>query len=126
MSESERFSAGLERRRRAVGEEYVERAYASADEFTREFQDFVTTSCWGDVWLREGLDDRARSLITLSVLACSNKWTEFATHVQIALRNGCTSEELKQAFLHLAVYAGVPTGMEAFRHAQPVVAAHRE
>lgn len=122
MNRSERFVAGFERRQRAVGEEYVERAYAAADGFTMEFQDFVTESCWGSVWLRDGLDDRTRSLITLTVLACSNKWTELTTHVKVALGNGCTADEIKEVFLHLAVYAGVPTAMEAFRHAQPVVA----
>jgi len=114
---------GLRVRREVLGPEYVDRALNAADAFTRDLQDYLSSNCWGAVWVRPGLDRRSRSLATLTALAATGKWTEFKTHVRGALRNGCTAEELKELFLHLAVYLGVPTAVEAFRAAQPIVAA---
>ncbi len=124
-SADSRFEAGLELRKRIVGEEYVERSFANADEFTEEFQQYVTANCWGTVWTRDGIDHKTRSLVTVAALASMGKSSELQSHARGALRNGATPEELKEVLLHLAVYAGVPTALEAFRVVQPVVRDYR-
>jgi 4-carboxymuconolactone decarboxylase len=121
-----RFEQGLALRKAVVGEEYVTRSFANADDFTQEFQEYVTEFCWGVPWTRDGIDHHTRSLITVTALATMGKSAELQSHARGALRNGATPEEIKEIFLHLAVYAGVPTALEAFRSVQPIIAAYRE
>lgn len=108
-------------RREVLGDEYVDRARGTADSFTTELQGFLTEHCWGLVWTRPGLDRKSRSIATLSSLAATGHWSEFGTHIHGALRNGCTVDEIRELLLHLGVYLGVPTAVEAFRTAQPIV-----
>jgi len=119
---SQRYEDGLSVRRQVLGEDYVEQALAQADGFGLDFQDFLNEHVWGAIWTRPGLDRRTRSLVTLAVLATRGKTTELKAHTVGALRNGCTPQEIKEVFLHLAAYAGAPVAVEAFRVAQPVVA----
>lgn len=115
------FDRGLQIRKDVVGEEYVERAFANAGEFGREFQELVTEFCWGSSWGREALNRRDRSLLNLAIIGTLGRPAEFRLHVQGALRNGVTSEEIKDALIHLSVYAGIPAGVEAFRIAADVL-----
>ena len=117
-----RARRGLAVRKQVLGDEYVENALRNADDFSLPLQDFLNENCWGLVWTREGLTPATRSMITLTALAAGNKWSEFRTHTRGALRNGWTKEELREAILHMAVYLGVPTALEAFRAASAVIA----
>ena len=119
---SERYEKGLQTRREVLGSEYVDKSLAAADAFTMEIQEFATEQAWGVVWTRPGLERKTRSLVTLAILASTNKYTELKAHTRGALRNGCSVQEIKEVFLQCAVYAGMPSGMEAFRAAQPVIA----
>jgi 4-carboxymuconolactone decarboxylase len=112
---------GMAIRRQVLGADYVDAALANATEFSQPLQEFLADHCWGNVWLREGLSLQMRSVVTLTVLACGGKWNEFRSHVRGGLRNGLTPDELREIFLHIAVYAGVPVAVEAFRHAGDVV-----
>ena len=105
-----------------LGPEYTDKALGAVDDFTSEWQDFVTEQCWGLVWTRAGLERKVRSLVTLAILVSTNKFTEAKAHTLGALRNGCTPEEIREVFLHCAVYTGIPSAVEAFRAAQPVIA----
>jgi len=116
------FEAGLEKRRAVVGREYVERALDAADDFDREWQRLLTEYCWGEVWTGTALSDRQRSLHNLCLLAALNRQQEFELHFRGALRNGCTLEELRETLIQIAVYVGVPAGVEAFRIAKRVLA----
>jgi 4-carboxymuconolactone decarboxylase len=107
-------------RRKALGDDYVDRALAGADAFNTDFQRMVTEYCWGTVWTRTTLDDRQRSLINLGMIAALNRADEFKIHVRGALRNGCTLEEIRDTLLQVAVYCGIPAGVEAFRLARQV------
>ena len=111
---------GLKARRQVLGDEYVDRALDGVDAFNAEFQQLVTEYCWGRVWTRTTLDDRQRSLINLGMIAALNRSGEFRTHVRGALRNGCTVEEIRDTLLQVAVYCGIPAGVEAFRLAREV------
>ena len=117
----ELFDVGLEARKRVLGEEYVTRAFASADSFNIEFQQLVTEYCWGAVWTRPGLDRRTRSLINLGMLTALGRMHEFRAHVRGAVNNGCTTEEIRETLLQATVYCGAPAGLESFREAQVVL-----
>jgi 4-carboxymuconolactone decarboxylase len=120
--DQEKFDTGLEARGRVLGQEYVDRAFGTADAFNIEFQKLVTEYCWGEVWGRPVLTDRQRSLNNLCILASLNRAHEFKVHFRGALRNGCTLDELRDTLVQIMVYAGVPAGVEAFRLAREVLA----
>lgn len=111
-------------RREVLGDAHVDRAVAGTDEFTAEFQDFITRYAWGEVWTRPGLDRRVRSCVTLAVLAALGHEQELALHVRAALRNGVPAGEIKEVLLQVGVYAGVPAANRAFAVAQPILAEH--
>lgn len=117
---SERFDQGLAVRREVLGDEYVDKALATMDDFGRDFQEWVTESAWG-TWARDGLERKQRSLNVLCLLAALNRPTEFELHLRGALRNGCTVEELRETFIQIAAYAGAPAGVESFRIARRVL-----
>ena len=119
MDDRTRFANGMSVRREVLGDAYVDRAVA--DGFSAEFQDFLTRYAWGEVWARPGLDRRTRSVITLSVLAALRYEDEFCTHVEAALRNGLSREEIREVLLQVAVYAGVPAANRAFELAARVL-----
>ncbi|WIF68665.1 carboxymuconolactone decarboxylase family protein [Metapseudomonas otitidis] len=112
---------GAQVRREVMGDAFVDRALGNATEFTQPLQDFVNEHAWGGVWNREGLDRKTRSLITLAALTALKCPQELKGHVRGALNNGCSVEEIREALLHCAVYAGVPAAIDAFRAAQEVV-----
>lgn len=116
-----RYDAGLAVRRDVLGEEYVDRAIESADTFARPFQDLVTEYCWGVCWADDTLDRRQRSLLNLGMLAALGRMPEFELHVRAALKNGLGKDELRAALIQIAVYCGIPAGVEVFRIANRVL-----
>lgn len=116
------YDRGIEIRRAVLGDEYVDAALAGQDEFTAPFQDFITRSAWGDVWARPGLDRRTRSCITVALLAALGHERELGIHLRGALRNGVTTDELREVLLQTAIYAGVPAANRAFAVAQEILA----
>lgn len=120
MTEDEQYEQGMAVRRAVLGDDHVDRANANATDFTAPWQEFITRHAWGAVWTRDGLDRRARSVVTLSVLTALGRENEIAMHVRAALGNGLTREEIAEVFIHTAVYAGVPTANAAFAIAQRV------
>ena len=119
---SEKFDAGLALRREVLGDDYVTRAMANADEFSQPLQELVTEFAWGTVWQREGLPRRDRSLMTVVMLVALNRPHEMRLHLRGALNNGLSREELREALLHAAVYCGMPAAVDAFRAAREVFA----
>jgi 4-carboxymuconolactone decarboxylase len=112
---------GLATRRAVMGDEFVERALAGASDFTQPIQDHISRDAWGDVWQREGLDRKTRSLITVAMLTALGKQHELRGHVRGALNNGASVQEIQEVLLHAAVYCGVPAAVDAFRTAAEVV-----
>lgn len=111
----ETYQRGLEIRSAVLGEEYVNRALSTATEFTKPLQDLVTEYCWGAVWGREGLALKTRSMLNLAMISVLNRPNELRTHVKAALTNGVTREEIREIFLQVAIYAGVPAAVDSFR-----------
>ena len=121
MADEQLYQRGMAVRRQVLGDAYVDKATASVDDFNREFQRIVTEYCWGEVWTRQVLSNKQRSLNNLCIIATLNRAAEFELHVRGALRNGCTPEEIRDTLIQVAVYAGIPAGVEAFRIARKVL-----
>jgi 4-carboxymuconolactone decarboxylase len=120
--DKERFEKGLAVRKEVLGAEYVERAFENMDDFSRDFQEQIVTELgWGGTWARGVLERRDRSVLNLGMLAGMGRLTEFETHFRGALRNGVSPDELKEILMQIAVYCGVPMGMEVFRIARRVL-----
>ncbi len=116
------YQRGLEIRSAVLGEEYVNKALAEADDFTKPLQDFVTEYCWGAVWGREELPRKTRSMLNLAMISVLNRPNELRTHLRAAVTNGVTRDEIREVFLQVAVYAGVPAAVDSFRIAREVFA----
>ena len=115
------FDKGLAMRKQVMGEDFVARAFDGATDFTQPIQQHITRNAWGDVWQREGLDLKTRSLITVAMLTALGKQHELKGHVRGALNNGATVAEIQEVLLHATVYCGVPAAVDAFRTAAEVV-----
>jgi 4-carboxymuconolactone decarboxylase len=116
------YERGLEIRKSVLGKEFVENAINSADDFNRPLQELVTEYCWGAVWGREGLSKKTRSMLNLAMISCLNRPHELKVHVAGALKNGVTREEIREVFMQVAIYAGVPAAVDSFRIAREVFA----
>lgn len=116
----ELYEKGLAVRREVVGERAVEQSLQNADDFSMPMQEFVTEFCWGTVWTRPDLDRRSRSILNLGMLAAANRPEELAGHIRGALNNGVSKAEIRECFLQVAVYLGMPAGLGCFRVARQV------
>ena len=116
------FEDGLRMRKAVMGDAFVDKAFANADDYSEPLQQFVTRNAWGPVWNRPGLDLKTRSMITLSMLTALGRSHEIKGHVRGALNNGVSIEEIREVLLHATVYCGVPLAIDAFRAAQEVLA----
>jgi 4-carboxymuconolactone decarboxylase len=119
--DQEVYNRGLAMRRKVLGEQYVDRALASVDDFNRDFQRIVTQYCWGEAWGDNTLTPRERSILNLGMIASLGKMEEFQTHVRGALQNGLTPNEIRAVLTQIAVYCGIPVGVDCFRLAKKVL-----
>ena len=117
---SDTYKAGLAMRRRVLGDEYVDKSLAGADEFMGPLQDYLTEHAWGAVWTREGLSPKQRSMLNLAILTAINRPGELELHIRGAINNGVTREEMREIFLHCGAYCGAPAALESFKIAQKV------
>ena len=116
------FERGLAIRKDVLGKEFVEKSFAAADDFNRPMQELVTEYCWGAVWGREELSRKTRSMLNLAMISCLNRPHELKMHVKGALKNGVSKDEIREVFLQVAIYAGVPAGVDSFRIAREAFA----
>jgi len=118
--EGEQFEKGLQIRREVLGDKYVDRSIAAADDMSAPLQKLITEWCWGEVWNRPGLDRRMRSVLNLGMMMGLNRSAEYKLHVRGALNNGLSREEIVETILQGAIYCGVPASLDAMRSAQAV------
>ena len=118
--DKEMFERGLAIRRHVLGADFVDNAFSTADDFNRPLQELVTQYCWGEIWGRPGLEKKTRSLLNLAMLSALNRPHEIKAHVRGALANGVTKDEIKEVFLQVAIYCGVPAAVDSFRIAKEV------
>lgn len=115
-----RYSTGLEVRRSVLGDRHVDRAEDATTDFDRPFQHLITEAAWGTVWARPAWSKRERSIVTLALLAALGHDEEVAMHVRASANTGASREDICEAFLHVAIYAGVPAANRAFKIAKEV------
>jgi 4-carboxymuconolactone decarboxylase len=113
---------GLEIRKAVMGEAFVTNALKNVDEFNKPFQELVTEYCWGAIWGREELPLKTRSMLNLAMLSILNRPNELRAHIKGALTNGVTRSEIREVLMQVAIYAGVPAGVDSFRIAREVFA----
>ncbi|MBP6770165.1 MAG: 4-carboxymuconolactone decarboxylase [Reyranella sp.] len=118
MADRDRYERGMAVRRAVLGDQHVDRAAAHATALDDDFQTFITEGAWGSVWSRPGLTHRERSILTLALLAALGHDEEFAMHVRATANTGASADDIKEALLHVAVYAGVPAANRAFKIAK--------
>ena len=117
----DRYEEGLRIRKEVVGEAQVDKWLDEADEFTGPLEELIIEFGWGTIWSRPGLSRQTRSLLTITLLAAQNRPDELATHLQNAVNNGCTHEEIREALLHTAAYCGIPTARSSIKLASKVL-----
>lgn len=126
MSDDSRFSTGMTTRRSVLGDAHVDRAEANKTPFDQDFQRFITEGAWGSVWSRPGIPKRERSMITIALLAALGHDEEVAMHIRATRNTGATMDDIKEALMHVAVYAGVPAANRAFHVAKKTYAEMEE
>ncbi|MFT3691002.1 4-carboxymuconolactone decarboxylase [Paenirhodobacter sp.] len=117
-----RYDRGMETRRAVLGDAHVDRAEAAKSEFDQPFQDLITASAWGTVWASDAISRRERSMLTLALLAATGNFEEIPMHIRATARTGASREDVMQAFLHVAIYAGVPRANHAIKLAKQTYA----
>jgi 4-carboxymuconolactone decarboxylase len=123
MDDKERYEHGMARRRKVLGNAWVDRANAKKTPFTEEFQDFITRAAWGEIWTRPHYDERTRRILVIGTMLALDKWDEFRMHVRAALaEGGFTADDIKEIILQQAIYCGVPAANHAFKEAAEVMA----
>nr|WP_214727004.1 4-carboxymuconolactone decarboxylase [Bacillus sp. ISL-47] len=115
-----KFDEGLQVRREVLGAEYVDNSIKNATSFTKPLQELVTEYCWGEIWTRDGLPRKTRSIINLAMLTALNRPHELKLHLRGAINNGVTKEEIQEIFLQTAIYCGVPASLDSFKAAQEI------
>ena len=125
MDEKKRHEEGMKIRRAVLGDAHVDRAIATQNEFTAEFQELITRYAWGEIWTRPDLDRKTRGLITIAMMVALNRSEELQLHLKAALKNGVTRAEIKEVLLQAAIYCGVPAANHAFHMAEQVFFAAR-
>lgn len=118
----DRYARGMATRRAVLGERYVDAAVANTDPFTEDFQKLITESAWGTVWARDTISRRERSMLTIALLAALGHHDEVAMHVRATRNTGASMDDIKEALLHVAIYAGVPAANHAFKVARAAYA----
>src|SRR5690606_1034268 len=122
MADTTQFEAGMATRRAVLGNAHVDAANARKTAFDEDFQSFITEGAWGSVWSRPGVSKRERSMMTIALLAALGHDEEVAMHVRATVNTGCSPDDIKEALLHVAVYAGVPAANRAFKIAKEELA----
>ena len=119
---SERYDKGMETRRAVLGNDHVDRAELAKTPFDAPFQEMITETAWGTLWASDTINKRDRSLITLALLAAGGHWDEVAMHIRATANTGATPAEVREAFMHVAIYAGVPAANHALKIAKATFA----
>ena len=123
MDDRERYERGMSKRRKVLGNAWVDRATAGKTDFNAEFQDFITRYAWGELWSRPHFDERSRRILAIGTLLGLDKWDEFRLHVRAALvEGGFSLDDIKEIILQQAFYCGVPAANHAFKEAAVVIA----
>jgi 4-carboxymuconolactone decarboxylase len=123
---TDRYTQGMATRRAVLGDAHVDRAEAAKTPFDAPFQSLITEGAWGTVWADDTISLRERSMLTLALLAATGNFDEIPMHVRATARTGASRDDIMQAFLHVAIYAGVPKANHAIKLAKQTLAEMEE
>lgn len=118
----QRYDKGMRARREVLGDAHVDRAEAATSDFDAPFQDLITQGAWGTVWADDTISRRERSMLTLALLAATGNFEEIPMHIRATARTGASKEDVMQALMHVAIYAGVPKANHAIKLAKAIYA----
>lgn len=122
MDDKERHERGMAKRRKVLGNAWVDRANAGKTPFNSEFQDFITRYAWGEIWTRPHFDERTRRVLVIGTMLALDKWAEFRMHVRAALvEGGFSPDDIKEIVMQQAIYCGVPAANHAVKEASAIV-----
>ncbi len=119
---TDRYAQGMATRRRVLGDAHVDRAEAAKTPFDDAFQTLITESAWGSVWARNTITPRERSMLTIALLAGLGNDHELALHLRATANTGASQDDVLEALLHVAIYAGVPRANHAIKIAKETFA----
>ena len=123
MDDRERHEKGMARRRKVLGNAWVDKANTGKTPFNEEFQEFITRYAWGEIWSRPHFDERTRRILVIGSMIAIGAWEEFRMHVRSAMtEGGFTAEDIKEIIMQQAIYAGVPAANHAFKEAAEIIA----
>lgn len=123
MDEKERRERGMAKRRKVLGNQWVDKSIAGQTPFNAEFLDLISRYAWGEIWTRPHFDDRTRRVLVIGTLLALDKWDEFKMHVRAALvEGGFSADDIKEIILQQSIYCGVPAANHAFKEAASVIA----
>ena len=120
MLKPQKINNGILTRRKVLGDKHVDKALEQTTSFDEPFQNLITESAWGTVWKNEAISLRERSMITLALLAATGNFDEIPMHVRATANTGASKDDIREAFMHVAIYAGVPKANHAFKIAKKV------
>jgi 4-carboxymuconolactone decarboxylase len=127
MNDKERHDNGMAKRRKVLGNEWVDRSIKNKTAFNEEFQDFITRVAWGELWQRPHFDERTRRILVIGSMVALGQWDEFRLHVGAALREGgFTPDDIKEIIMQQAIYCGVPAANHAFKEAGELIASMKK
>jgi 4-carboxymuconolactone decarboxylase len=122
MDDQARRDAGMAKRRKTLGNAWVDKANTNKTAFNADFQDMITRYAWGEIWTRPHFDDRTRRVLVIGTLVALGQWDEFRLHVRAALtEGGFTPDDIKEILLQQAIYCGVPAANHAVKEASAIV-----
>jgi 4-carboxymuconolactone decarboxylase len=123
MDETERHAQGMKKRRKVLGDAWVDRALSTQTPLNAEFQELITRYAWGEIWTRPHYDERTRRVLVIGTMLALDKWDEFRMHVRAALvEGGFSADDIKEIIMQQAIYCGVPAANHAFKEAAAVIA----
>ncbi|BAT60095.1 carboxymuconolactone decarboxylase family protein [Variibacter gotjawalensis] len=121
--EKARYEQGMTKRRKVLGDAWVDRSLKNKNPLTAEFQELITRYAWGEIWTRPHYDERTRRVLVIGTLIALGSWDEFQLHVRAALtEGGFTADDIKEIILQQAIYVGVPAANHAFKEAAAIIA----
>ena len=122
MDDQKRRDAGMNVRRKVLGNAWVDKSIANRNAFNTDFQDMITRYAWGEIWTRPHFDERTRRILVIGTMMALGTWDEFRLHVRAALSQGAlTADDIKEIILQQTAYCGAPAGNHAFREAGEIV-----
>ena len=118
--DNERYERGQAIRREVLGDEYVDSAARTTNDFNRPFQELISEYVWGTLWARPGIDRRTRAMINLAMLTALGRTEEVKIYLKAGPNIGLTRDDVREVLMQTAIYCGIPAALDSFRAAQEV------